>query len=66
MTRKIRMLYRLACQDKDFNNLMLENDQDDKRPGIFAPRNVKVIYAAMYYGYLITMYSPQYVKGLLK
>jgi hypothetical protein len=53
MTPRVKKLYKSAIKNEKFLNAIKEADNDTK-PGIFADNNDKVIFATMYYGWIVS------------
>jgi len=56
MGPQVRKLYKASIKDKTFLKDIWDADRDPK-PGIFSDNTTKVIFAGMYYGYLVAKYG---------
>ena len=62
MTPKVRKIYLAAIKDDLFNAEILKADPTNKRPGLLAGDIDKVVFASVYYGYLVGKYGAEIVK----
>lgn len=56
MTDLVRNLYDSAIKNDEFIKAAKEADGDSK-PGLFASQNEKIVYATIYYGWLVGKYG---------
>lgn len=56
MTETVKKLYKASIKDTTFLRSIKEADNDNP-PNIFASNNTKVIFATLYYGWLVGNYG---------
>lgn len=56
MENKVRKIYEGAIKNERFLNAIKIADNDEK-PSIFAENNEKVLFATIYYGWLVAKYG---------
>jgi predicted 3-demethylubiquinone-9 3-methyltransferase (glyoxalase superfamily) len=56
MTKRIEIIYKSAIKNNKFLNDIKEAD-GDKKPTIFATEQDKIIFATIYYGWLVGKYG---------
>lgn len=64
MTPKVKKLYKGARRNKIFLDAINAADGDVK-PSIFADNNTKVLFATIYYGWLVSEYGVTWEKYVL-
>jgi len=49
----VKRLYKLAIKDDEFDKKLVRECKTDERPNFLSSKLTKVLYVAIYYGYLI-------------
>lgn len=63
MNEQTRVLYKAAIKDGLFLSAMKSADNDDP-PTFFADERIKIIFASMYYGYLVAKHGDNWQLNL--
>ncbi len=62
MRDSIKKCYDAALKDEEFQTTAVIASRGNKKPGFFADELSRLLYALMYYGYVIGKYGPEYAK----
>jgi hypothetical protein len=63
VSTKVKKLYKSALKNEKFLSAIFEADGDEK-PGLFSRKAEKLVFASVYYGWLVSEYGSEWEKML--